>query len=203
METWKARLLVEDELGTREEVLGIEERRVGTKASQGHSSEPETVIRAQSAEETHKAEGQGGVCPEHGPLGAQAGGELSGSAVGKGAIGVSTGLTLGPLQPLIKPTPPGPVASGLGRWRVDHRAALPEARSTRTPTAGSQAPVPGPGLRSGISLRIFQPGSTRGSGIVSWVCGEMPFSNVCVCVAGVGVGVELSSPRNPPHPPAA
>lgn len=71
-ETWRARLRVRASWGAGKKRWGRRKAR-GAKASQGHRSEPATGIRAQSAEETHKAKGQGGVCPEHGPLGAQAG----------------------------------------------------------------------------------------------------------------------------------
>lgn len=127
--------------------------------------------------------------------------EPSSSAARKGAIRVSTGLTLGSLQPLIKSILPGPVASGLGRWSVDHCAALPEAQSTRTPTAGARH------QHQAWAFAVESRFEFSSQGLRTVVELLAVFVESCLfqmCMYGGGRrGVELSSPRNPSHLPTS
>lgn len=107
------------------------------------------------------------------------GGEPYGSASGKGEIGLSTGFTLVSLGGgTVKRALPGPVAFGLGRRRVDPCEALPRSHSSRIRLPGARCQYQAQAFVVEIYLRIFQPGSTCISGIFSWVCREILFSNV-------------------------
>lgn len=160
METWTARFLVEDELGTREELLGLEERCAGSGGGGKGKPRPQltarnSVIRAQSAKEKHTVEGHGGVCPEHGPLGAQAGLRAFRQRRREGCNpskhGPNTRTSTAAHQIHTSRT------CGL-RARAMECGPLrgsPGGSEHSDPDCWSQAPAPGLGLRHGISLRIF------------------------------------------------
>lgn len=126
--------------------------------------------------------------------------EPSGSAAGKDATRVSTGLTLGPLQRLIKSVLLGPVASGLGRWSVDHCAALPEAQSTQTPTAGARRQHQAWAFATESCFEFSSQGLCA---VLELLAGFVESCLFQMCVYGGGRGVELSSPRNPSHLPTS
>lgn len=119
----------------------------GAKASQGHCSERRGNTQRDKVASVLNMDLW--VLKRHG--------EPSGSAAGKGAIRVSTGLTLGPLRRSSRPRSPD---RGEGQWAT--------ARPRRGPEhSGPDCREPGLGLRGGTQHRFPQPESTRGSGIDS------------------------------------
>lgn len=169
---WGARICLRRVLRTGEEALGSRKRARRTKGKLRTGLR--TRLQKVRSRRRGNAQSRGTRwCLSRTRTLGRSGGTVSRLAAppGRARVESSIGLMLGSFQTHT------PRACGLrlGRRRAEPRAAVREARSTPTPASRRQPLGPGPSRRRGISRRVFEPGTTRGSGNVSSVCREIAF----------------------------